>query len=66
MAEFDSEQRKKERDKFGLEKPIRRKGFLKFASYKSKLRMMDTALFLFGMKLHRQEGSIEFFDASSD
>ena len=25
--------------------------------------MMDTALFLFGMKLHRQEGSIEFFDA---
>ena len=25
--------------------------------------MMDTALFLFGMKLHRQVGSIEFFDA---
>lgn len=25
--------------------------------------MMDTALFLFGMKLHRQVGSIEFYDA---
>lgn len=25
--------------------------------------MMDTALFLFGMKLHRQVGSVEFFDA---
>lgn len=25
--------------------------------------MMDTALYLFGMKLYRQEGSIEFFDA---
>lgn len=24
---------------------------------------MDTSLFLFGMKLHRQVGSIEFFDA---
>ena len=24
---------------------------------------MDTSLFLFGMKLHRQEGAIEFFDA---
>lgn len=24
---------------------------------------MDTALFLFGMKLHRQDGSVEFFDA---
>lgn len=25
--------------------------------------MMDTALYLFGMKLYKQEGSIEFFDA---
>lgn len=24
---------------------------------------MNTALFLFGMKLHKQQGSIEFFDA---
>ena len=63
MAELDTEQRKKERDKFGLEKPIKRKGFFKFSSYTSKLKMMDTALFLFGMKLHRQVGSIEFFDA---
>ena len=63
MAEFDNEQRKKEKDKFGLDKPIRRWGFFKFDSYRSKLKMMDTALFLFGMKLHRQDGSIEFFDA---
>ncbi len=25
--------------------------------------MMDTALYLFGMKLYRQKNSIEFFDA---
>lgn len=25
--------------------------------------MMDTPLFLFGMKLHRQQGHLEFFDA---
>ena len=25
--------------------------------------MMDTALFLFGLKLHKQVGSVEFFDA---
>ena len=53
MAEFDNEQKKKEKEKFGLEKPLQRWGFLKFADYKSKLRMMDTALFLFGMKMHQ-------------
>jgi hypothetical protein len=46
-----------------LEKPITREGFLKFDSYESKLEMMDTALFLFGMKLHNQVGSVEFFDS---
>lgn len=46
-----------------LEKPVARDGFLKFADYNSKLEMMDTALFLFGMKLHRQIGSVEFYDA---
>jgi len=25
--------------------------------------MMDTSLFLFGIKLHREPGSVEFFDA---
>lgn len=29
----------------------------------SKLKMMNTPLFLFGMKLYRQEGHLEFFDA---
>jgi hypothetical protein len=36
---------------------------IKFNSYDGKLKMMDTALFLFGMKLHKQVGSTEFFDA---
>ena len=36
---------------------------MKFDNYEDKLKMMDTALFLFGMKLHRQHGNIEFFDA---
>lgn len=36
---------------------------MKFESFESKIKFMDTALFLFGMKLHRQERSIEFFDA---
>ena len=34
-----------------------------FKDYESKLRMMDTALFLFGLKLHRQEGHVKFHDA---
>jgi hypothetical protein len=46
-----------------LERPIKRDAFIKFKSYESKLEMMDTALFLFGMKLHNQQGSIEFYDA---
>lgn len=29
----------------------------------SKLKMMSTPLFLFGMKLFRQVGHLEFFDA---
>jgi hypothetical protein len=36
---------------------------LKFSDYESKLKFMNTALFLFGMKLHRQVDSIEFYDA---
>lgn len=55
--------RKKEMEKLGLNKPISRSGFIKFNSYYNKALMMDTALFLFGMKLHRHQYSIEFFDA---
>jgi hypothetical protein len=39
--------------KMGLDKFISRGGFLRFKDYHSKLKMMNTALFLFGMKLHR-------------
>jgi len=52
-SELVHELKKKEARTLGLDKPVTRQGFLKFASYESKLRMMDTALFLFGMKLHR-------------
>ena len=62
-SELQQEFKKKDRQTLGLDKPVSRTGFLRFNSYESKLRMMDTALFLFGMKLHRQIGSIEFFDA---
>ena len=50
-----------ERDKF--DKPIMRSGFIRFADYASKLKMMDTALFLFGVKLHNQQGQVQFHDA---
>jgi hypothetical protein len=36
-----------------MQNPVKRRGFLKFANYESKLKMMNTALYLFGMKLHR-------------
>ena len=57
------ELRKKERIQFGLDKQISRSGFLVFEDRISKLRMMNTPLFLFGMKLYRQIGTMEFFDA---
>lgn len=43
----------KEMERSHLKKPIQRKGFIRFADYESKLKMMDTALFLFGLKLHK-------------
>jgi hypothetical protein len=46
-----------------LDKQVQRAGFLQFSDRMSKLEMMRTPLFLFGMKLHRQEGHMEFFDA---
>jgi hypothetical protein len=55
--------RRKERVLKGLDKEINRSGLMIFEDYESKLNMMNTQLFLFGMKLHRQHGSLEFFDA---
>lgn len=63
IAQVEQEISKKERNVLGLDKPIKRECFIKFKDYESKLQMMDTALFLFGMKLYRQDKSIEFFDA---
>ena len=40
-----------------------RSGFIVFKDRVSKLKMMNTPLFLFGMKLFRQTGHLEFFDA---
>lgn len=47
-----NEIKRKEKTDMGLEKPIQRSGFMKYQNYEDKLKMMDTALFLFGMKLH--------------
>ena len=40
-----------------------RSGFLVFNTYLEKLKLMNTPLFLFGMKLHQQKDHIKFFDA---
>ena len=53
----------KEKQLLGLDKQILRSGFLVFEDRISKLKMMNTPLFLFGMKLFRQTGHLEFFDA---
>jgi hypothetical protein len=63
VDEIQSEVSKKEMQEKGMERPVQKDGLIKFENYESKLEMMDTALFLFGMKLYRQEGSVEFFDA---
>ena len=57
------QQESKEFDRVNLKKAISRNGFIVFKDYESKLKMMDTALFLFGLKLHRQEGHVKFHDA---
>jgi hypothetical protein len=53
----------KEAEIRGLENQIQRTGFIVFDDYLSKLKMMNSPLFLFGMKLYRQQGHLEFFDA---
>lgn len=55
--------RKKEQEKHGYKKPIQRSGFIEYENYIDKMKMMDTPLFLFGMKLNRQLLNVEFFDA---
>ena len=61
QAKLQTETREIERSH--LQKMVTRRGFIRFSDYQSKLRMMDTAMFLFGLKLHRQEGHIKFYDA---
>ena len=53
----------KEIERSFLKNAVSRNGFIRFGDYTSKLKMMDTALFLFGLKLHRQEENIKFYDA---
>ena len=53
----------KDIERLHLKKPVTRKGFIRFADYSSKLRMMDSAMFIFGLKLHRQEDHVKFYDA---
>lgn len=53
----------KDMERSHLEKAVHRKGFIRFSDYTSKLKMMDTALFLFGLKMHKQEGHVKFYDA---
>ena len=55
--------KEKEKKLLGLDREIQRCGFLVFEDRISKLKMMNTPLFLFGMKLFRQTGHLEFFDA---
>jgi hypothetical protein len=55
--------KKKDSELIGLENQIFRSGFLVFEDRISKLKMMNSPLFLFGMKLFRQTGHMEFFDS---
>lgn len=63
VEEVVEDLRRKQRQQQGLDRQVNRSGFLVFEDRASKLKMMSTPLFLFGMKLHRQEGYMEFFDA---
>jgi hypothetical protein len=47
----------------GLDRQVNRAGFIVFKDRLSKLKMINTPLFLFGMKLFHQTGHMEFFDA---
>jgi len=47
----------------GLDRIVSRMGLITFNDYKTKLRMMEHPLYLFGLKLYDMQGSVEFFDA---
>jgi hypothetical protein len=55
--------RQREREMMGLDKVISRCGFIMVDDYKTKLRIMDHPLFLFGFKLFEMPESVELFDA---
>ena len=63
MSDLTSEGKEKMKKMLKLEDNILKRGLLKFGKYEDKLKFMDTALFLFGMKLHRMSENINFFDA---
>lgn len=47
--------------KVGLDNPIRIQGFMEFSDYYTKLKMMNSPMFLLGLKLFNS--SMEFYDA---
>ena len=53
MVSLKSELSQKNTERKGMDKAVGRTGFIKFKDYESKLQMMNTPLFLFGMKLHQ-------------
>lgn len=63
MSDLTGEGKEKMKKMLKLENTILKRGLLKFNKYEDKLKFMDTALFLFGMKLHRMSENINFFDA---
>lgn len=52
-VKLKSEINTKSIERKGMDKAVGRSGFIKFKDYESKLKMMNTPLFLFGMKLHK-------------
>lgn len=46
-----------------LDQEITMSGVIEFKNYEAKLKMMDTALFLFGMRLFSMKGNIRFYDS---
>ena len=51
-AEALNEIKKKERANLKLDHQVNMSGVIEFQDYTSKLKMMNSALFMFGMRLH--------------
>ena len=47
----------------GFNKAVYRVGLFHFENYKSKLKLLNDPMFLFGLKLHDMPDEVEFFDA---